>query len=114
MRIIGINVYRVDLPLHEGSYKWSGGRSVEVFDSTVVELETDAGINGFGEVCPIGPAYLPAYAAGARTGMAELAPHLIGVDQTELGQVNRLMDQTLPGHPFVKSALDMSSLDIVC
>ena len=50
MRITGINVYRVELPLHEGSYKWSGGRSVDVFDSTVVELQTDAGITGWGEV----------------------------------------------------------------
>jgi L-alanine-DL-glutamate epimerase-like enolase superfamily enzyme len=113
MRIIGINVYRVDLPLHEGSYKWSGGRSVEVFDSTIVELETDAGINGFGEVCPLGPAYLPAYAAGARTGIAELAPHLIGVDPTNLGPVNQLMDQSLRGHPYVKSALDMACWDIL-
>ena len=113
MRIIGINVYRVDLPLHEGSYKWSGGRSVEVFDSTVVELETDAGINGFGEVCPLGPAYLPAYAAGARTGIAELAPHLIGVDPTSVGRVNQLMDQSLRGHPYVKSALDMACWDIL-
>jgi len=113
MRIIGINVFRVDLPLHEGSYKWSGGRSVEVFDSTVVELQTDVGISGFGEVCPLGPAYLPAYAAGARTGISELAPHLIGVDPTELGLVNQLMDQSLRGHPYVKSALDMACWDIL-
>lgn len=113
MRIVGINVYRVDLPLHEGSYKWSGGRSVEVFDSTVVEVQTDAEINGYGEVCPLGPAYLPAYAAGARTGIAELAPHLIGVDPTELNLVNQTMDQSLRGHPYVKSALDMACWDIL-
>jgi L-alanine-DL-glutamate epimerase-like enolase superfamily enzyme len=113
MRITGINVFRVELPLHEGSYKWSGGRSVEVFDSTVVELLTDAGLTGYGEVCPLGPAYLPAYAAGARTGIAELAPHLIGVDPTELSLVNQRMDQSLRGHPYVKSALDMACWDIL-
>ena len=113
MRITGINVYRVELPLLEGSYKWSGGRSVEVFDSTVVELKTNAGIAGFGEVCPLGPAYLPAYAAGARTGIAELAPHLIGLDPTELSLVNARMDQSLRGHPYVKSALDMACWDIL-
>ncbi len=113
MRITGINVYRVELPLHEGIYKWSGGRSVEVFDSTVVELQTDTGITGVGEVCPLGPAYLPAYAAGARTGIAELAPSLIGVDPTELSLVNRRMDQSLRGHPYVKSALDMACWDIL-
>ena len=113
MRITEINVYQVDLPLHEGSYKWSGGRSVEVFDSTVVELQTDTGISGVGEVCPLGPAYLPAYAAGARTGIGELAPHLIGVDPTELNMVNKCMDQSLRGHPYVKSALDMACWDIL-
>jgi L-alanine-DL-glutamate epimerase-like enolase superfamily enzyme len=69
MRITSIKAYKVDLPLHEGSYKWSGGKSVGVFDSTVVAVETDAGITGHGEVCPLGPAYLAAYAAGARAGI---------------------------------------------
>ena len=69
MKITRIKVYQVDLPLHEGSYKWSGGKSVEVFDSTVVAIETDAGFTGHGEVCPLGPFYLPAYAAGARMAL---------------------------------------------
>ena len=36
MKIERIAAYQVDLPLHEGSYKWSGGKSVEVFDSTII------------------------------------------------------------------------------
>ena len=62
MRITAIRAYQIDLPLHEGSYKWSGGNAVTVFDSTVVAIDTDQGITGWGEVCPLGPAYLPAYA----------------------------------------------------
>ena len=42
MRIQRITAYQVDLPLHEGSYNWSGGKSVTTFDSTVVAVETDA------------------------------------------------------------------------
>ena len=113
MRITNITAYQVNLPLHEGSYKWSGGNSVDVFDSTVVAIHTDSGITGYGEVCPLGPAYLPAYAAGARTGIAELAPHLIGLDPTELHLINRRMDQSLRGHPYAKSALDMACWDIL-
>ena len=66
MKIVSIRAHRVDLPLVEGDYKWSGGKSVSVFDSTIVRVDTDAGITGWGEVCPLGPFYLPAYAAGAR------------------------------------------------
>src|ERR1700693_2569296 len=88
LKITRIEAFQVDLPLHEGSYKWSGGNSVEVFDSTVVAVHTDAGITGYGEVCPLGPAYLPAYAKGARTGIAELAKHLIGLEPTALSVLN--------------------------
>ena len=94
MRIKRIAAWQVDLPLHEGSYKWSGGKSVAVFDSTVVAVETDSGLIGYGEVCPLGPAYLPAYAAGVRAGLKELAPKLIGEDPTQLGKLNRVMDAT--------------------
>lgn len=35
-KITKIEAFQVDLPLREGSYKWSGGNFVEVFDSTIV------------------------------------------------------------------------------
>jgi L-alanine-DL-glutamate epimerase-like enolase superfamily enzyme len=113
MKITGMSVYRVELPLQEGSYQWSGGNSVEIFDSTVVAIETDEGIAGYGEICPLGAAYLPAYAAGARTGIAELAPKLIGEDPAALQNLNRRMDQLMRGHPYVKSAIDMACWDIL-
>lgn len=113
MHITRIRAYRVDLPLVEGSYHWSGGKSVSVFDSTVVEIETDAGITGWGEVCPLGPFYLPAYAEGVRAGISELGPHLIGWDPRELGVLNTRMDSALLGHPYVKSGIDMACWDIL-
>jgi len=113
VKIIRIRAYRVALPLHEGSYKWSGGKAVDVFDSTLVEVETDAGLTGWGEVCPLGPFYLPAYGPGARTGIAELAPHLIGLDPRQLGALNHRMDAALKGHPYVKSAIDMACWDVL-
>src|SRR5215467_1514412 len=113
MRITRIAAYQVDLPLHEGSYKWSGGKSVTVFDSTVVVVETDAGVAGYGEVCPLGPFYLPAYANGVRAGIAELGPHLLGEDPLQLDKFNRRMDAALKGHAYVKSGLDMACWDIL-
>jgi L-alanine-DL-glutamate epimerase-like enolase superfamily enzyme len=113
MRITRILAYRVDLPLHEGSYKWSGGKSVTVFDSTIVRVETDAGLAGHGEVCPLGPFYLPAYADGVRAGLRELAPHLLGADPRELGKLNCHMDAALKGHAYVKSGIDIACWDIL-
>jgi cis-L-3-hydroxyproline dehydratase len=94
-RITRITAYQVNLPLHEGSYKWAGGKSVEYFDSTIVRLETNDGFVGFGENTPLGPAYLPAFAQGTRAGIAVLADSLIGVDPTQLHDVNTVMDRGL-------------------
>jgi cis-L-3-hydroxyproline dehydratase len=113
MRITRLSAYRVELPLVEGNYAWSGGKSVSVFDSTVVKVETDGGLTGFGEVCPLGPFYLPAYANGVRAGIAELGPHLIREDPLQLGKLNRTMDAALKGHAYVKSAIDMACWDLL-
>ena len=61
MKITRITVYQVDLPL-EHPYWLSGGRlKFECLDATVVKLETDAGITGWGEGTPWGHTYLPAH-----------------------------------------------------
>ena len=113
MKIQRIRAYQVDLPPREGSYQWAGGKSVSVFDSTVVEVRTDAGVTGYGEVCPLGPCYLPAYANGVRAGIRELGPHLLGENPLELQKLNRHMDAALKGHPYVKSGIDMACWDIL-
>ncbi|MEY3173263.1 MAG: hypothetical protein RLZZ436_1177 [Planctomycetota bacterium] len=113
MKIRRIFAHRIELPLHEGSYKWSGGKSVTVFDSTIVGVETDSGLTGYGEVCPLGPFYLPAYAEGVRAGLRELAPHLIGFNPLQLQVLNHRMDAALKGHPYVKSGIDIACWDLL-
>ena len=111
-KIKRITAYQVDLPLHEGSYNWSGGKTVNIFDSTIVAIETDDGLIGYGECCPLGPFYLPSYAEGVRAGIKELGPHLIGLDATDHSYINMVMDQCLKGHPYVKSPIDIACWDI--
>ena len=113
MKITRILAYRIELPLREGSYKWSGGKSVTIFDSTIVRVETDTGLVGHGEVCPLGPFYLPAYAEGVRAGLRELGPRLLGEDPRQLARLNRAMDAALKGHPYVKSGIDIACWDIL-
>ena len=69
---------------------------------------------------PLGPNYLPSFAAGVRTGLKvkeifsgklnfglfslsqELGPKLLGKDPTSLTTLNAFMDYELKGHPYVK------------
>ena len=78
MIIREIRVYQVDLPLYEVTYKWSGGKSVTVFDSTVVAIETDDGKVGWGECCPLGPVYLRNYPAKCNSQLAIVSAKLSG------------------------------------
>ncbi|SMO82763.1 cis-3-hydroxy-L-proline dehydratase [Ruegeria faecimaris] len=112
MKITQINLYQVSLPMKEGHYSWAN-QSFAAFDSTVVQILTDEGVTGVGEICPLGPAYLPAYAEGARTGIVTMGPGLIGQDPTNVGAINLLMDKLLKGHPYVKSAVDVACYDIL-
>lgn len=114
LEITDISVYKVDLPLKEGSYKWAGGKEVSVFDCTIVRVNTNQdGLDGWGEVTPLGPFYLPAYGPGARAGIKELAPHLIGLNPMQVSVVGLAMDRALLGHNYVKSAIDMACWDIL-
>ena len=112
MKISCINVWQLDLPLHK-PYFLSGGRlKFECLDSTIVQIETDRGISGWGEGCPWGVTYLPAFGKGIRAGLDELAPLLIGLDPRQHDAINRVMDLALPGHPYIKSAIDIACWDI--
>ncbi len=113
MEITQITVYRVELPFGGGTYRLSGGRSWEGLDSSVIRVDTDAGIVGWGETCPLGPNYLEAFARGARAGIGELAPLLLGQNPGQPAVIYAVMDDALRGHAFVKHGIDMACWDIL-
>jgi L-alanine-DL-glutamate epimerase-like enolase superfamily enzyme len=113
MRIRRIEVYQVPYGLADKTYAWSGGHAVTGFTSVVVKVETDEGLTGFGEVCPLGSGYMEAHSAGVPAGFQELGPVLIGQDPTRVRAINALMDSTLGGHHYVKSPLDIACWDIL-
>ena len=112
MRIERINVWALELPLSR-PYSLSGGRlHFDRLDSTLVRLDTDEGVSGWGEACPWGSTYLPAFARGIRAGIEELAPAILGQDPRRTEVVYQAMNRALPGHPYVKSAIDMACWDL--
>jgi L-alanine-DL-glutamate epimerase-like enolase superfamily enzyme len=113
VRISRVDVFGYDLSYVHGQYVMSGGRVIGTLASTVVRVTTDEGLAGWGEVCPLGPAYLPAHAAGARAALQELAPAVVGLDPTNLAAVNGAMDTALLGHAYAKSPVDVACWDIL-
>ncbi|MEM6373629.1 MAG: enolase C-terminal domain-like protein [Pseudomonadota bacterium] len=112
MRITRITVFQIDLPL-EHPYWLSGGRlKFETLDATLVKIETDAGLTGWGEGTPCGHTYVPAHGPGTRAGIETMAPFVMGLDPRRNLDVERAMDLALPGHLYAKAPIDMACWDI--
>ena len=112
MKITKLTVYHIDLPL-EHPYWLSGGRlKFEVLDATLVKMETDEGLVGWGEGTPWGHTYVPAHGPGIRAGIETMAQFVLGLDPRCVLDVERAMDLALPGHLYAKSPIDMACWDI--
>ncbi|MEP6972188.1 MAG: enolase C-terminal domain-like protein, partial [Betaproteobacteria bacterium] len=110
MKITQIHIWEVPLTSHV-TYHMAAGKTCDVVPSIVLRVDTDAGVSGWGEVCPI-PHYLPAYAGGVRPALEYLAPVLIGADPVGPEALMARVDAFLQGHVYAKSALDIALWDI--
>lgn len=112
MKITRLSVYQVDLPLEHPYWLSAGRLKFECLDATLVKVETDAGITGWGEGTPWGHTYVPAHGPGIRAGIETMASFILGLDPRRVLDVERAMDLALPGHLYAKSPIDMACWDI--
>ena len=87
MKITGITIWHLPLTSHV-PYYMTDGKSCETVETVVIRLDTDGGLFGFGEVCPI-PHYLPAYARGVAPAIEEMADVILGADPVGRGSHDR-------------------------
>jgi len=113
MKINQIDVYQVDYKLLDQKYAWSRGHAVASFVSTIIRVSTDEGLKGFAEVCPLGSAYMDAFARGIPSGIKEIGSLLIGRDPCQINVINDLMDLALTGHNYIKSPLEIACWDML-
>jgi L-alanine-DL-glutamate epimerase-like enolase superfamily enzyme len=108
--ICRVRAFRQLQPFRDGVYAMSHAVS-EGLDSLVVALDTDDGVTGWGEMACISARYADAFAAGARAGVADLAPLLLGLDADQPRTVLARLDDAMRGQAYVKAALDMACWD---
>ena len=105
-----MRLWRVPLTSH-ALYRMSGDKICDTVDSTVLALDTDIGLTGWGEVCPI-PHYLPAYSNGVAPAVTEMAPLILGADPVGPEALMASLDAHLQGHVYAKSPVDIALWDI--
>lgn len=108
--ITKITIWKIDLISHV-PYYMAGGKTCLSVPSIILRIDTDAGISGWGEVCPI-PHYLPAYADGVIPAISEMAEVLIGADPIGPEALMKKLDRHLIGHVYAKSAIDIALWDL--
>ncbi len=112
MRIRRVSVYSVTLHHAAGPFVMSGGRISTEQDSTVVRVETDEGLVGYGESCVISPDYAPGFAGSTRAVLGLLARALLGQDPRQVELVAARVDAAAKGYAYAKSALDIACWDL--
>jgi cis-L-3-hydroxyproline dehydratase len=112
LTLTGLDCFGYELRYAHGEYIMSGGRAAVSQIGTLVRLRTDEGIDGWGEITPLGSTYLPTFAEGIRTAIRFLAPHLLGLDPANISGLRRTMDAVLMGHQYAKSAVDIACWDL--
>jgi len=110
MKVSKLTLWSVDLTSHE-TYYMAAVKACATVDTVILRVDTDAGISGWGEVCPI-PHYLPAYADGVAPALGELAPVLLGSDPMGVEALMDRAERHLHDHRYAKSALDIALWDI--
>ncbi|MEX0366575.1 MAG: mandelate racemase/muconate lactonizing enzyme family protein [Ruegeria sp.] len=110
MKISRISLWHVPLTSH-ATYYMADGKTCDTVETVVLRVDTDAGMTGWGEVCPI-PHYLPAYARGVAPAVEEMVPALIGANPLGAEALIARLDAYLPDHRYTKSALDIAFWDI--
>ena len=110
MKVVDITLWSVELTSHD-TYYMAEGKTCDTVKSHILRLTADTGLQGWGEVCPI-PHYLPAFADGVPSAIAEMAPDILGISPFGIDAPMRKLDAVLQGHRYAKSIVDIALWDL--
>jgi L-alanine-DL-glutamate epimerase-like enolase superfamily enzyme len=110
MKIRKLSIWHVPLTSHE-PYYMADGKTCDTVETVILRVDTDNGMSGWGEACPI-PHYLPAYARGIAPALANLAPIVLGANPVGPEALMQKVNAHLQGHSYAKSPLDIALWDL--
>jgi muconate cycloisomerase len=117
MKITDIAVHLVQLPARR-DHNWASKMATPIGHHAIVELSTDAGVDGWGEApagATWGGAHMRYFGETPETVRHlirdYLLPAIVGLDPLEIRVIHSRMDKVVKGHPYAKAAVDMACYD---
>jgi muconate cycloisomerase len=118
VKITGFRAYQVKLPSRR-VHNWASKMQTPIGSHSILRLETDDGLVGWGETPAIatwgGPhgMYFGETSGTVSHVLSDyLLPALEGHDLRQIGLCHRLMDRAIKGHPYAKAAVDLALHDL--
>lgn len=118
MKITDIKVHLVRLPPRR-EHNWASKMSTPIGHTAIIEIETDAGIVGWGESpagATWGGSHMRYYGESPETVRLVIENHLLpaiqGMDPVDISLIHTAMDRVIKGHPYAKAAVDIACYDI--
>ena len=110
MKVTGLTLWAAELALNQ-PYSFAG-TTLSQMTTVILRLQTDTGLTGWGETCPLGATYAEAHAEGAIAAMKVLAPAVMGATAMPRA-LNAAMDAALDGHAYAKAMVDIAAWDLL-
>lgn len=113
MKITQITTTPVEIPINPKRAIRSGRGSHVSSPFLIVQVHTDEGVTGLGEVSCTAAWSGEDHFSAARMIDRYLAPLLVGQDPTQIERLTTRMARAIANNPFTKSALEMALWDIL-
>ena len=114
MKIARLTVYRVVLDQWGVETRYSKALKVPIpLETTLLRIDTDSGLSGWGETMTAPSYYLPTSPQSARAGLELIAPILLGGDPLHHRALLEQMSFAMRGHKPTKSVIDMALWDLI-
>ena len=118
MKIIGFELFVIALPTRR-QHTWASKMTAPIGHHTIIRVDTDEGINGWGEApagITWGGPHMRYFGESPETVCVVIQRYLssviVGQDPRDLAVLHAAMDKAVKGHPYAKAAIDIACHDI--
>ena len=112
MKITGIELFHIAIPFAKPYHLAKAYGTLHDAHAVVFKLHTDEGIVGLGEADPMNPFTEETPGTVMSVTREAIAPLILWRDPGQIPAIERMLDQSIQGHPTARGAINMFEFGI--